>query len=48
MQNAGDIAKKLGISNCTVWEDVERRDEMGERNADMPPPTRITYPFVTT
>ncbi len=43
--HAGDIAKKLGIPNCTEWEDVERQEEMAERNADMPPPTRITYPL---
>lgn len=43
--HAGDIAKKLGIPNCTEWEDVERQEEMSERNADMPPPTRITYPL---
>jgi hypothetical protein len=43
--HAGDIAKKLGIPNCTEWEDVERQEEMTERNADMPPPTRITYPL---
>jgi len=24
---------------------VERQEEMSERNADMPPPTRITYPL---
>lgn len=43
--HAGDIAKKLGIPNCTEWEDVERQEEVAERNADMPPPTRITYPL---
>lgn len=43
--HGGDIAKKLDIPNCTEWEDVERQEEMAERNADMPPPTRITYPL---
>jgi len=43
--HAGDIAKKLSIPNCTEWQDVERQEEMAERNADMPPPTRITYPL---
>lgn len=43
--HAGDIAKKLGIPNCTEWEDVERQEEMSARNADMPPPIRITYPL---
>lgn len=43
--HAGDIAKKLGIPNCTDWVDEERQEEMAEVNADMPPPTRITYPL---
>lgn len=43
--HAGDIAKKLGIPNCTQWEDAERQNEMAERNANMPPAIRITYPL---
>ena len=43
--HAGDIAKKLNIPSCTEWEDVERQEEIAERNEDMPPPTRITYPL---
>ncbi|MDN5502884.1 MAG: hypothetical protein L0H10_03535 [Comamonas sp.] len=43
--HAGDIAKKLGIPTCTAWEDEERQEEHAELSADMPEPTRITYPM---
>lgn len=42
--HAGDLAKKLGIPNCTDWEDEERQEERTEVVADMPEPVRITYP----
>lgn len=43
--HAGDLAKKLGIPNCTDWEDEERQEERAEAIADMPEPVRITYPL---
>ena len=43
--HAGDLAKKLGIPNCTDWEDEERQEERTEAIADMPEPVRITYPL---
>lgn len=41
--HAGDIAKKLGIPNCTDWKDEDRQEESAEANVDMPEPVRITY-----
>lgn len=43
--HAGDIAKKLGISTCTAWEDEERQAEREILSADAPEPVRITYPI---
>ena len=42
---AGDLAKKLGISNCTDWEDEERQEELAEAFVDPSEPVRITYLF---
>lgn len=43
--HAGDLAKKLGIPNCTDWKDEERQEERAELIADLPEPVRITYPL---
>ena len=43
--HAGDLAKKLGIPNCTDWEDEERQEERAEAIADLPEPVRIAYPL---
>lgn len=43
--HAGDIARKLGISTCTAWEDEERQSERESPSADAPEPVRITYPM---
>lgn len=40
--HAGNLAKKLGIPNCTDWEDEERIKEIP---IDAPEPMRIRYPL---
>lgn len=43
--HAGDIAKKLGIPNCTDWEDDERQALQQADRANMPQPVYIRYPL---
>lgn len=45
--HAGNLAKKLGIPNCSDWEDEDDEEpkEAGEHKDDMPAPLRISYPI---
>lgn len=45
--HAGNLAKKLGIPNCSDWEDEddEEPQEDGEHEDKMPEPLRISYPI---